>query len=304
MFKLRRKTRHLLFAAGAGFILSALIAGSLWLTYAQQVRESRQAAEEKWNQELSSLKEAAQHNTVKVWVPAKPLETGQMITIEDLTQQELPKDRIPHQLLTSSEDIVGRVAKLPLQANMPLTDNLLWEDEPLSHDLRYRELGFIQLPEAAGKGSMVDVRIQFPTGQDYILLSKKKISEHRAQDGVVTMTLDEQELLSLSSAIVDAYLHKASIYALLYVEPGIQAEAIPTYPANEAVLQLMKKDPNIVKQAELELAASARARLDGELAGLDIQSAAAFAVSLNSTSGQQRLSDNDNEAQFVMSPSD
>ncbi|GIO37282.1 hypothetical protein J41TS12_21430 [Paenibacillus antibioticophila] len=302
MFKLRRKTRHLLFAGAAGFILSALIAGSLWLAYAQQVREARQAAEERWNQELSALKEAVEHSTVKVWVPSKPLETGQMITLEDLTQQELPKDRIPDQLLTSSEDIVGRVAKLSLPANMPLADNLLWENEPLAHDLRYREMGFIQLPEAAGNGSMVDVRIQFPTGQDYILLSKKKISELRDQDGVVTMTLDEKELLSLSSAIVDAYLHKASIYALLYVEPGIQAEAIPTYPANEAVLQLMKKDPNIVKQAELELAASARARLDGELAVLDGQSSAAYAASLSSASGQQRISDN--EAQFVMSPSD
>lgn len=301
MFKLRRKTRHLIFAAVTGFLVSALIAGSLWLVYVKQVREEQQAAEKKWNQELSALKEVVEHRTVKVWVPSKPLDTGQMITMEDLTQQELPKDRIPDHLLTSPEDIVGRVAKLSLQANMPLTENLLWEDEPLPHDLRYREMAFIQLPEAASNGSMVDVRIQFPTGQDYILLSKKKINELRGQDGIVTMTLDEKELLSLSSAIVDAYLHKASIYALLYVEPGIQAEAIPTYPANEAVLQLMKKDPNIVKQAELELTASARARLEGELAVLDGQSSAAYAASLTSTSGHQRISDD--ETQFVMSPS-
>lgn len=34
--------------------------------------------------------------------------------------------------------------------------------------------------------------------------------------------MTEEEILSLSSAIVDAYLHKASIYALTYVEPQFQ----------------------------------------------------------------------------------
>lgn len=241
-------------------------------------------------------------STVKVWVPSKPLNSGQMITIEDLTQQELPKGAIPEHLLASSEDIVGRVAKLSLQANMPLTENLLWENEPLSHDLRYREMGFVELPEAVSEGSMVDVRIQFPTGQDYILLSKKRINELRSQEGVVTMTLDEQELLSLSSAIVDAYLHEASIYALLYVEPGIQTQSIPTYPANSAVLQLMKKDPNIVRKAELELAASARARLEGELTAMNGHFSGDYASGVTSTVGQERISQS--ETQFVMNHSE
>ncbi|GJM69319.1 hypothetical protein HMSSN036_15350 [Paenibacillus macerans] len=75
----------------------------------------------------------------------------------------------------------------------------------------------------------MDIRIQFPTGQDYILLSKKKIEA--LAPGTVTVTLGEAEILSLSSAIVDAYLHKASIYALTYVEPYLQGKSTPTYPA-------------------------------------------------------------------------
>lgn len=302
MLRLRRKTRQLLAAAGAGFLISALIAGSLWLANVRQMKEEQQAIELKWSEELTALKESMKQSTVKVWVPSKPLNSGQMITIEDLTQQELPKGAIPEHLLSSSEDIVGRVAKLSLQANMPLTENLLWENEPLSHDLRYREMGFVELPEAVSEGSMVDVRIQFPTGQDYILLSKKRINELRSQEGVVTMTLNEQELLSLSSAIVDAYLHEASIYALLYVEPGIQAESIPTYPANNAVLQLMKKDPNIVRKAELELAASARTRLEGELTAMNGHFSGDYAFGATSTVGQQRISQS--ETQFVMNHSE
>lgn len=301
MFNIRRKTRHMSYAAAAGFLLATMILGIGWLSYGHEVREERQIAEKKWNQEITALKEAAEQRNVKVWVPAKPLEPGEMITLEDLVQQELPKDRIPADILTSSEEIVGRAAKLSLQANTPLSETLLWEEEPLPHDLRYREMGFIQLPGAVSDGSMVDVRIQFPTGQDYILLSKKKVTELGSDGDSVTMTLDEAELLSLSSAIVDAYLHKASIYALLYVEPGIQAKAMPTYPANQAVLDQMKKDPNIVKQAELELVSSARAGLDGELAGINEQSSNEYAVrQASAVAGKQAAQE---EAEFVMNPS-
>lgn len=301
MFNIRRKTRHMSYAAGAGFLLATLILGIGWFSYVQQAREERQLAEKKWTQEITALKEAAEQMNVKVWVPAKPLEPGEMITLEDLVQQELPKDRIPADILTTSEDIVGRAAKLSLQANTPLSETLLWEEEPLPHDLRYREMGFIQLPVAVRDGSMVDVRIQFPTGQDYILLSKKKVAELGSNGDSVTMTLDEAELLSLSSAIVDAYLHNASIYALLYVEPGIQAKAVPTYPANQAVLDLMKKDPNIMKQAELELISSARAGLDGELVGINEQSSNEYAVRQASTVADRQAVQE--EAEFVMNPS-
>lgn len=78
--------------------------------------------------------------------------------------------------------------------------------------------------------------------------------------------MTEEEILSLSSAIVDAYLHKASIYALTYVEPQFQTPAIATYPANSEVLKLLESDPNIVRRAEQELSRQVRSSLESSLA--------------------------------------
>ena len=64
--------------------------------------------------------------------------------------------------------------------------------------------------------------VQFPSGQDYIILSKKKID--RLQYPAFWTTLSEQEILLLSSALVDAYLHNATLYALTYVEPERKRE--------------------------------------------------------------------------------
>lgn len=141
---------------------------------------------------------------------------------------------------------------------------MVYEDTPAPPDLRNRELQVVLLPSSLAQGDIIDVRIQFPTGQDYILLSKKKVERLNASTLWITMT--EEEILSLSSAIVDAYLHKASIYALTYVEPQFQTAAIPTYPANQEVLKLLESDPNIVRRAEQELVRQVRSSLESSLA--------------------------------------
>lgn len=141
---------------------------------------------------------------------------------------------------------------------------MVYEDVPAPPDLRNRELQVVLLPSSLVKGDIIDVRIQFPTGQDYVLLSKKKVERLNAATLWITMT--EEEILSLSSAIVDAYLHKASIYALTYVEPQFQTPAIATYPANSEVLKLLESDPNIVRRAEQELSRQVRSSLESSLA--------------------------------------
>lgn len=96
------------------------------------------------------------------------------------------------------------------------------------------------------------------------------------QASTLTLTLTEPEILSLSSAVVDAYIHKASIYALTYVEPELQLSAIPTYPANDQVLKLISKDPNILKRAEQGLSHTSRALLEKDLSSLTPESSSDF----------------------------
>lgn len=124
----------------------------------------------------------------------------------------------------------------------------------------------VYLPSDLRKGDVIDVRIQFPTGQDYILLSKKNID--RLQNPAFWTTLSEQEILLLSSALVDAYLHEATIYALTYVEPQLQEKAILTYPPNAEVTKLIASNPNIVKTAEKQLELTLRSTLEDDLSKL------------------------------------
>lgn len=275
MSRLRQRTKQLIIVgiAGAGAV------GILFAGYAiyqvKHMHDMKTSLVRRYEIQIQQLKDENKRQSISGWALSRDISAGHPIRIEDIRRVELPADSVPANFIKSKDEIAGKNAKIALSSLTLLTPGLLYADEPIPHDLRWREMGFIQLPAALEKNDVVDVRIQFPTGQDYILLSKKKIEQLRGE--AVTVTLDEMEILSLSSAIVDAYLHKASIYALAYVEPQLQAKAIPTYPANEAVLQLIKKDPNIIARAEHALSLATRRILESDLSGVSPQKAAEFA---------------------------
>lgn len=277
MPRLRQRTKHLLFAGLAGVLVTGLIFTGFIVNYSKHQREMRLTQKQSYETQIAQLQEAAVHKIVQGWVPAKDIPAGHRIGADELMEVELPADSVPEDVFKSKEDIAGKIAKISLRSSTLLTETLLYEEESTPNDLRWREMSFVQLPSMLKKNHVVDIRIQFPTGQDYILLSKKKVED--LVSGTVTMTLNESEILSLSSAIVDAYLHKASIYALTYVEPYLQSKAIPTYPASDAVLQLIRKDPNIIKQAEIALNDAARKRLESDLLTMNPQQAAEFSGS-------------------------
>ncbi|MGG6311053.1 SAF domain-containing protein [Paenibacillus macerans] len=275
MARLRQKTKHLLIAGLAGAAAAGVIFAGIMMVHAKEEHAARQALTQSYEAELARVRESAVRKTVQGWVPARDIPAGHRIGAEDMQEVKLPADSVPADLLKSREEIAGKYAKIALRPQTLLTETLIYEAEPTPDDLRWREMAFVQLPGMLKANDVVDIRIQFPTGQDYILLSKKKVEA--LADGTVTVTIGEAEILSLSSAIVDAYLHKASIYALAYVEPYLQSKPVPTYPANEAVMQLIKKDPNIVQRAEHALSNAAREGLESDLLTMSPQRAAEFA---------------------------
>ncbi|WP_246334051.1 SAF domain-containing protein [Fontibacillus panacisegetis] len=263
---MRQRTKLMIYSGliGAG-VIGVLFAG--YAVYSvNHLNKTRSALIQQYETEIIQLKDERISTTVAGWTTKTKITAGHKIREGDLTSVEMPKDSVPQDWITSKKDIAGKVAKVSLGANTLLTQTLLFEEEAATDDLRYRDMGFVDLPGTLAINDVVDIRIQFPTGQDYILLSKKKIQ--RLSSGVMTITINEGEILSLSSAIVDAYLHKASIYALLYVEPYLQSKAIPTYPVNQAVLDLIKRDPNIVNMAEQALQLSSRPDLESGLSVL------------------------------------
>ena len=98
-----------------------------------------------------------------------------------------------------------------------------------------------------------------PNGQDYIVVSKKSVEiptiDGVDSDSTIWLNLSEDEILSMSSAIVEsARMPGSKLYATTYTEPGIQVAATPTYVVNADVLKQIADNPNVVTEAKNELA--------------------------------------------------
>lgn len=191
---------------------------------------------------------------------------------EVITESMLQKVYVPNG--AKSEDIIllpdlelkGKptlYAKTELSANTVLTKSMFYQEENITNDIREGEYSFIEIPSNVKKDSYVDLRIQFPTGDDYVVLSKKKVKN---LSGItMQMNVGEGEILTISSAVVDAYLEGAKIYAVPYVDEHMQVESIMTYPLKQNVKELMESSPNVVNIAKYHLEKQNRQRLENYL---------------------------------------
>ena len=67
-----------------------------------------------------------------------------------------------------------------------------FEEGITPHDLRNQEFRLIE-PSKLDKDEFVDVRVKFPTGQDYIVLSKKKVKD--LANGTIWYEMNEKRFL-------------------------------------------------------------------------------------------------------------
>lgn len=206
-------------------------------------QQLQQQMQEGYEQQILQLQQEKELNSREVWVASRRIGVGNVLAAGDLKAVPMPATLVPSGILTDREAILGKRAKVELEPGTPMLASLLQEGQPVPKDVRLKEFQVIQLPSNLKAEQFIDVRIGFPTGEDFVLLSKKQVRQ--LAGNVVWLELSELDLLQTSSAIIDAYLHGARLYALPYIEPGLQEAAIVNYPANPKVMDLMEIDPNL-----------------------------------------------------------
>ena len=196
---------------------------------------------------LNIQKEKNSYGTVYVLQSA--VKSGS--SVSNAVSVKVPIQAVPQDAVTAISD--KAVAKLNLTAGTTLTESMITDsEESISDDLRMQEYNMIILPTELEIGDYIDIRLQLPNGQDFIVISKKKVEN--ANTDTIWMKLTEDETLTMSSAIVEAYIMTGSkLYAVTYVEAGNQEQAVATYMPNSDVVSLINTDTNITQEARNNL---------------------------------------------------
>ena len=168
--------------------------------------------------------------------------------------------------ITESE--MNTRAKVDIAAGVPVMYNMV-TDVVVDNDTRDYEISVANLTTDQKENDVVDIRVIFPNGEDYVILSKKQITNLNLENCVFTSQLNEEEILRFASAIVDAYMTTgARIYTTRYVEENIQETSTPNYPVRETTIALINSDPNVVTKATETLNLEARLSLEQRLGTL------------------------------------
>jgi hypothetical protein len=220
---------------------------------------------------LNEAKEALENAQKFKYVASQDLVSGQEVTFDMFMQKKVISD-VPDTDIVDSldfefiDEVTGEVItkideegnqltkKMAIKISVPagtiVTKDMLYEvDDPIRADQRWMEYSCISLPSQLVEGEYIDIRYAIPDGQDYIVLSKKKVLQCTATSVWFKMT--EDEMLTLASAIVESYINSGiKLYAVQYTEPGMQTASIPTYPVKEEIKELIRRDPNVYEEAK------------------------------------------------------
>ena len=186
----------------------------------------------------------------KVYVVKSDIKSGQPITTADLTSKNMVTDLSTSEIASGAHLTENTIAKIDLGKGTILTQSMIVEqDESVTDTLRIQEYNMLTLPTDLQTNDYVDIRLILPNGQDYIVVSKKRVIQ--SSENTIFVKMTEDEIVTMSNAIVENYITEGSqLYADKYVDPGIQKAATPTYTVSAEVLNLIDKNANIATEAK------------------------------------------------------
>lgn len=208
---------------------------------------------------IINLKQAENDRLAKLktaYVLNSSVASGNTLDSSMLTATKVDSSAIPADAVNLGELTEKTIAKIDMNKGTIVTSAMITEKEDFVTDsLRIQEYNMLKIASQIATGDYIDVRLRLADGQDYIVVSKKKV-EIPTIDGVdslnsIWIKLTEDETLAMSNAIVEAYQMSGSVlYTTKYVEPGMQQNATPTYVPSAEVVNLITQNPNIEQEAK------------------------------------------------------
>lgn len=253
-YKRRRRRNYILIGA----LAAALPACVLCVTMKMQCNKYR-----KQNEVLVKEKQEAMYITAVVL--KKPVAAGERIEDDMLAEVTVCAGNMEGARNVSKKKLVGTFAKSSFQKGTFMNPECVYEEKQYSSDMRRKDFDFITGNSSLQSGDYVDVRVTYPNGEDYIVVSCKQVeikgTEQELQNGEISnmqigMEVTEEEILRLASAYVDTVQYPGTVvYTVAYLDQ-FQPAGTVDYPVNMDVFELLGWNPNavgyVVSQREQE----------------------------------------------------
>ena len=235
-----------------GLIVAVIILVALNIFQFGWWKDMNTKVEETYTAKIAELetKISSYGSEVTVYTVTDAVKAGDEIKEENIEEMKMYSSLLTEQYVTDINDIVGRYFKIAVNPGTPIMQNMAM-DEELVDSMRDRDIILDRLTVGLEVGDYIDVRMTMPYGDDYVVLSHKRI--YGISEGSIKLHLTELEWNIYQGALIDYFLNKeygCTIYGDRYIEPGIQQEAVNFYAVPTNIAALLQKNPNIVDKEE------------------------------------------------------
>ncbi len=199
-----------------------------------------------------------------VYVAITKINAGEAVSKDKIKLVKAYSSQPKNSYITAED--VGKLSLINIAAETQILSSMV-TDNMVSPRLREMEFEVITLNSNIVSNDTVDIRIVYPNGESFVVLAKKTVKGIEAGSPICYLWLDEEEILRMSAAIVDAVLYSGSrLITSKYIKPAIQEASQVTYTPNIAILTLLESDPNILERSSQELSKNVRKSLENRLA--------------------------------------
>ena len=264
--RLKRTTKQYIIVALICIIVIGTAAITTSFIMIGQIREEYEFLLKESRQEINDNKKS-------IYVTLSDIKAGEVLSSDKVEKKEVYASQSIE--IYATRDEIGKMAMIDIPKGSHIIKNMLAENTVKSI-LREVEYDVIYMGSNIEVNDYVDIRISYPNGENYVVLSKKSIKGFQPNTPICYLWVDEEELLRMSAAIVDAGLYSGSrLYMTKYIEPNIQDSSVITYTPSVSVLSLIENDPNIIDRCSQVLNKEVRKSLENRLAesiGMDVSS--------------------------------
>lgn len=171
---------------------------------------------------------------------------GKKILDEDIQMISMPEANVPENAIVNIADLKGKQARVDLKPNTVITPQLI-ADVDLTVTSRLRQIYYDYASTDIIDGDYVDVRLFYPTGEDYIVFSRVQVE--KSSGNYVELMLNEGQY-NLSKSMYMDYLNGkdagVKIYLDKYIDPLLQKPSKVTYVSSDKIKQIVYGSPNVV----------------------------------------------------------
>lgn len=253
---LKRSTKRYIIVTILVLILMGLVGFGVYAVVHKQLKTEY---DEKLHLSEEALNEQVRYGLVAI----EDISAGDLLTNENVSYIEFYSSQ-PQELFLTNDDL-GKIVLVNISANTQITKSMI-TNQQVNKGLREVQYSEIRLSANIKNNDYVDVRIGYPNGENYVVLSKKQIKNFTENSPDCFLWQQEEEIERMSAAIVDCYLYTDSyLYVTKYIEPNIQDASIVTYVPTLQTIAQIKSDPNILKIASDYLSEKVRMQLENRL---------------------------------------